>query len=78
MGAPHLHGSPADVQLLADRFVLFPIFLLAKLGAVQDGSACTAAEERFILRLCGLAGVALGVGAHTGRHGQQNVTTMIE
>jgi hypothetical protein len=60
-GTPHLHGALADVEILADFLVLFPIFLLTDLGTVHGGSACTAGKGRDIFRSNSLAGQA-GLG----------------
>jgi hypothetical protein len=55
-GTPHLHGPLADVEILADFLVLFPIFLLTDFGAVHGGSACPAAgKDRDICRYYSLA-----------------------
>jgi hypothetical protein len=51
-GIPHLHGSVARVERLADFLVLFPVVPLTDLGAVQDGMAVAAVRERDILSRC--------------------------
>jgi hypothetical protein len=61
-GIPHLHGPLADVEILADYLVLFPIFLLTDFGTVHGGgSACTAGKGRDICRCFSLA-VQAGLG----------------
>jgi hypothetical protein len=60
-GIPHLHGTLADVERLADFLVLFPIFLLTDFGTVHGGSACTTGKGRDIFQCYSLA-IQAGLG----------------
>jgi hypothetical protein len=53
-----LHGPVTSVEKRTDLFVLFPIFLLTRPGAVLDGLALAATFEHGL----SLAGEAAGSG----------------
>jgi hypothetical protein len=54
----HLHGPTPHVEKLTDVLVLFPIFLLTRLGAVLDGLALAAIFDHGM----SLAGEAAALG----------------
>jgi hypothetical protein len=62
----HLHSPVSHVEKQTDLLVLFPIFLLTRLGAVLDGLALAATFERGM----SLAGEAAALGHNSDDRGR--------